>query len=100
MLDRMSKHFANILRRFVNAAGILCIVFGGISASRTYASLYAIANTGSAPTGIRLGELPATIQTQLFTIVLGFLLLELAELAWRRFMRSNFSSKPTADAAA
>ena len=90
----MTKIFANVLRRLANGAGILCIAFGAISAARAYSSLYAIATSGSAPTGVRLADLPATIQMQLFTILLGFLLLELADLIWRRHMRSNNSFKP------
>src|SRR3546814_18122753 len=90
----MTKTFASIVRRLVNAAGILCIVFGAMSAARTYSSLYAIATTGSAPTGVRLTDLPATIHTPLFTVLLGFLLLELGDLVWRRYMRPNNSFKP------
>ena len=90
----MAKTSANIIRRVVNAAGILCIVSGSMSATRAYSSLYAIAKTGSSPAGIHLADLPATIHTPLFTILLGFLLLELAELIWRRYMRSNNSFKP------
>ena len=90
----MKNSFANVLRRLLNAAGMLCLVYGGISAGHAYSALHAIASTGSAPTGIRLSGLPATIDVQLFTMFLGFLLFELAELIWRHHMRSNNSFKP------
>ncbi|WP_368566291.1 hypothetical protein [Pseudoxanthomonas sp. UTMC 1351] len=91
----MTNITANVIRRLTNATGILCIVYGAMSAARTYSSLHAIAVTGTSPTGVTLTDLPASIETQLFTILLGFLLLELAELLWRRYLRSNNSSSRT-----
>ena len=91
----MNKTLSNVILRVGNAAGILCIVFGPMSAARTYSSLYSLATTGLAPTGVSLADHPATIHTQLLVILLGFLLLELSDLFRRRYMRSNKSFKPT-----
>ncbi len=74
----------NIIRRSVNAVGILCVVFGSRHAILAYEHLHTIATSGALASNSQVGELPGSITPYLIVVMFGFMVFELGEWHARR----------------